>query len=105
MDLLPRQRFGGAYSSQNRPNFHRGRFPQLLASEAIYFRYTEMPSTSDDDCLKVQVMISRGAQHGTYLFFYGLSLNSPINLNVAHAIGVTPSRLKLKKWLFSGEET
>ena len=65
-----------------------------------YVLCSDMPSTSDSDCRKVQVMISHGAQHGTYLFFYDLRLDSPINLNVARAIGVTPSQLKLKKRLF-----
>jgi hypothetical protein len=68
-----------------------------------YSRSLDMTSAFGDDCRKMRVAAHRSARNGvqsTYLFFYNLSPNLPINLNVAHLIGVTPSHLKIKKRLF-----
>ncbi|KIL66965.1 hypothetical protein M378DRAFT_159896 [Amanita muscaria Koide BX008] len=62
-----------------------------------------MARTFGDDYRKTQVMDHKSTRDGiksTYLFFYNLSPNLPINLNVLHVIGVTPSHLKTRKRLF-----
>jgi len=68
-----------------------------------YNRCLDMTSIFGDDSRKMRVTPHRNARNGvqsTYLFFYNLSPNLPINLNVADVIGVTPSHLKIKKRLF-----
>jgi hypothetical protein len=68
-----------------------------------YSRCVDLASTFGDDFRKTQVLAyqsGRGDVQSTYLFFYNLSPNLPINLSVAHIIGVTPSYLKTKKRLF-----
>lgn len=68
-----------------------------------YNRCLDMTSTFGDECRKMRVAAHRSARDGvqsTYLLFYNLSPNLPINLNVANLIGVTPSHLKFKKRLF-----
>jgi hypothetical protein len=74
-----------------------------ITSLTLHNRCVDMASTFGDECRKTRVMVYQGARdgvHSTYLFFYNLSPNLPINLNVAHLIGVTPSHLKTKKRLF-----
>ena len=67
-----------------------------------YNRCVEMATTFGGDFRKVRVMAHRTGQdvQSTYLFFYNLSPNLPINLTIARVIGVTPSHLKNKKYLF-----
>jgi hypothetical protein len=68
-----------------------------------YSRCLDMTRIFGDDCRKMRVMPHRSAWDGvqsTYLFFYNLSPNLPVNLNVTHVTGVTPSYLKTKKRLF-----
>jgi len=68
-----------------------------------YSRCVDMASTFGDEYRKIRVLahkISRDGVQSVYLFFYNLSPNLPINLNVARVIGVTPSHLKNKKQLF-----
>ncbi|KAF8813436.1 hypothetical protein BYT27DRAFT_7220388 [Phlegmacium glaucopus] len=60
---------------------------------SLHSRCVDMASTFGDEYHNMRVMAYRGAQDGvqsTYLFFYNLSPNLPINLNVAHLIGVQP---------------
>lgn len=68
-----------------------------------YSRCVDVASTFGDDYRKTKVMSNKNAWDGVesnYIFFYNLSLNLPINLNVAHLLGVTPSHLKARKRLF-----
>ena len=70
---------------------------------AGYSRCVDMASTFGDEYRKTQVLaykISRDGVQSTYLFFYNLSPNLPINLSIARVIGVTPSHLKSRKRLF-----
>jgi hypothetical protein len=74
-----------------------------ITSLRLHSRCVDMASTFGDEYRKTQVMDHKSISNGiqiTYLFFYNLSSNLPINLNVAHVIGVTPSHLKTKKRLF-----
>lgn len=69
----------------------------------LYSRCVDMASTFGDNYRKTRVIAHRSARDGvqsTYLFFYNLSPNLPINLNIARLIGVTPSHLKTRKRLF-----
>ena len=69
----------------------------------LYSRCVDMASTFGDEYRKTEVTrhkIARDGDESTYLFFYNLSPNLPVNLNVAHVIGVTPSHLKTRKRLF-----
>jgi len=72
----------------------------------LYSRCVDMTSTFGDECRKMRVMSYRCIQNGvervTYLFFYNLSPNLPINLNIAHLIGVAPSHLK-KRLFWRGD--
>ena len=75
-----------------------------ITSLAMYSRCVDLTSTFGDDYRKTQSMVQKitrdsGVQ-STYLIFYNLSPNLPINLNVAHVVGVTPSDLKSRKRLF-----
>ena len=66
-------------------------------------RCVDMASTFGDEYRKSKVVAHKCPSSGiqiTYLFFYNLSLNLPINLNVAHVVGVTLSHLKTRKRLF-----
>jgi len=76
-----------------------------IPSLKIHSRCIDLASTFGDDYRKTQVMVHKGATDSTqstymYLLFYNLSPNLPINLNIAHVIGVTPSYLTTKKRLF-----
>jgi hypothetical protein len=74
-----------------------------ILSLKMHSRCVDLASTFGDDYRKTQVMVYNGVPdgiQGTYLFFYNQSPNLPINLSVAHVIGVTPSHLKTKKRLF-----
>ncbi|KAF8961357.1 hypothetical protein BDZ97DRAFT_1828877 [Flammula alnicola] len=74
-----------------------------ISSLTCHSRCVDMASTFGDNYRKTRVMTHQSARDGvqsTYLLFYNLSLNLPINLNVAHVIGVTPSHLKTRKRLF-----
>jgi hypothetical protein len=68
----------------------------------LHSRCVDLASTFGTDHRKMMVMVDKGARGGgsTYLVFYNLSPNLPINLNVARVIGVTPSHLKTRKRLF-----
>lgn len=64
-------------------------------------RCVDMASTFGDDYCKMEAIVHESTRdESAYLFFYNLSLNLPINLNVAPVIGITPSHLKIKKRLF-----
>lgn len=69
-----------------------------------FSRCVDMASTFGDDYRKTRVMSSYTSPwdgfESPYILFYNLSPNLPINLNVAHAIGVTPSYLKTRNHLF-----
>jgi len=73
------------------------------SSLLMYSRCVDMASTFGDSYRKTRVWAHRSALGGvqsSYLFFYNLSPNLPINLNVANLIGVTPPQLKNRKRLF-----
>ncbi|KAM6500031.1 hypothetical protein JOM56_003045 [Amanita muscaria] len=71
--------------------YHRGAYASIILRGSIILliagHYLTHKSTRD-------------GIKSTYLFFYNLSPNLPINLNVLHVIGVTPSHLKIRKRLF-----
>ena len=72
-------------------------------SLASYSRCIDTTSTFGDSYRKTRVMAHRSTRDGvqtTYLFFYNLSPDLPINLNVANLIGETPSNLNIQKRLF-----
>lgn len=75
-----------------------------ILSLSSYSRCVDMASTFGDEYRKTKVIrheiVRDGDESSYYLFFYNLSPNLPVNLNVAHLIGVTPSHLKAKKRLF-----
>ncbi|KAF8626703.1 hypothetical protein AX15_004727 [Amanita polypyramis BW_CC] len=74
-----------------------------ITSLGLYSRCVDMASTFGDELRKTQVTTFETTRHGaqnTYLFFYNLSPNLPINLNVTRVVGVTPSHLKARKRLF-----
>ena len=74
-----------------------------ITSLKLHSRCVDMVSTFGDEYRKMQVTAHKSTLNGvqiTHLFFYNLSPNLPINLNVARVIGVTPSHLKTKKRLF-----
>ena len=69
----------------------------------MFNRCVDMTSTFGDSYRKMLVAaleISQDAGGIQYLLFYNLSLNLPINLNIARVIGVTPPQLQTKKRLF-----
>jgi len=72
----------------------------------MHSRCVDMTSTFGDESRKTRVMqhlcIQDGAKRVTYLFFYNLSPKLPINLNIAHLIGVTPPHLK-KRLFWRGD--
>jgi hypothetical protein len=62
-----------------------------------------LASTFGDSYRKTRVTPYKSAQDGvqsTYLFYFNLSQDLPINLNVAHIIGANLSHLRGKKRLF-----
>jgi hypothetical protein len=66
-------------------------------------RCVDLASTFGDYYRKTRFMVHTGTPEGTqstYIFYYNLSPDLPINLNVAHTIGVTPSHLKTNNRLF-----
>ena len=75
-----------------------------ITSLRLHSRCVDMASTFGGEYRKTQVTVHKSTSENgiqiTHLFFYNLSPNLPINLNVAHVIGVTPSHLKTKKRLF-----
>ena len=75
-----------------------------ISSLVLYSRCVDMTSTFGDDYRNTRSMVYKIARdsgvQSTYLIFYNLSPNLPINLNVAHVVGVTPSDLKTRKRLF-----
>jgi hypothetical protein len=74
-----------------------------VTSLRLHSRCVDLASTFGDDYRKTQVLVHKDSQDGiqsTYLLFYNLSPNLPVNLNVARVTGVTPSHLKAKKRLF-----
>ena len=74
-----------------------------ITSLRLHSRCVDMASTFGNEYRKTQVVAHKSTWNGvqiTYLFFYNLSPHLPINLNVAHVIGVTPHHLKTKKRLF-----
>jgi hypothetical protein len=76
----------------------------------IYSRCVDMTSTFGDEYRKTRVTELTahrlGSTHDgvqiTYLFFYNLSPNLPMNLNVAQLIGVTQSHLR-KRLFWRGD--
>ena len=66
----------------------------------MYSRCVDMTSTFGDDYRKIRVMAHRTAQAESYLFFYNLSPNLPINRAITYILEVTPSYLKTRKHLF-----
>ena len=74
-----------------------------ISSMRLFNRCVDMTSTFSDGYRKTQVashQTTRDGVQSTYLLFYNLSLNLPINLNIARVIGVTPPQLQTKKRLF-----
>jgi hypothetical protein len=75
-----------------------------ITSMRLFNRCVDMTSTFGDSYRNTQVagphQITRDGVRSTYLLFYNLSLNLPINLNIAYVIGVTPPQLQTKKRLF-----
>jgi len=74
-----------------------------ITSLGSHSRYFDMISTFGASYRTTRVMAHRSALDGlqiTYLFFYNLSPNLPININIANIIGETPSDLDKKKRLF-----
>ena len=74
-----------------------------ITSLGSHSRYFDMISTFGASYRTTRVMAHQSALDGlqiTYLFFYNLSHNLPININIANIIGETPSDLDKKKRLF-----
>jgi len=75
-----------------------------ISSLRLFNRCVDMTSTFGDSYCKTRVagphQTTRDGVESTYLLFYNLSLNLPINLNIARVIGVTPLQLQTKKRLF-----
>ena len=75
-----------------------------ISSLIMYSHRVDMIGTFGDDYRKTRSMVHKitrdGGVQSTYIIFYNLSPNLPINLNVAHVVGVTPSDLKTRKRLF-----
>ena len=73
-----------------------------ISSRLAFYRYVDMASTLGDGYRRTRVMAHRAWYDvlNVYLLFYNLSPNLPINLNLAHLIGVTPPHLKIRKRLF-----
>ena len=69
------------------------------SSMKLFNRCVDMTSIFGDSYRKTQAA-SHQTTRNTYLLFYNLSLNLPINLNIARVIGVTPPQLQTKKRLF-----
>ena len=74
-----------------------------ISSMRVFNRCVDMTSTFGDSYRKTEVSsyeTTRDGVQSTYLLFYNLSLNLPINLNIARVIGVTPYQLQTEKRLF-----
>jgi hypothetical protein len=74
-----------------------------IAPLTLFNRCVDLASTFGDGYYMTQVLAyqtTRNDLQSTYLFFYNLSRNLPVNLNAARIIGITPSQLKHKKRLF-----
>ena len=71
------------------------------SSIKVFNRCVDMTSTFGDNYRKTLVATHETSQDCVqYLLFYNLSLNLPINLNIARVIGFTPPQLQTKKRLF-----
>jgi hypothetical protein len=73
------------------------------SSMKLFNRCVDVTSKFGDSYPKTQVasyQTTRNGVQSTYLLFYNLSLNLPINLNIARVIGVTPPQLQTTKRLF-----
>jgi hypothetical protein len=74
-----------------------------ITSMRLFNRCVDMTSTFGDsyrNTLVASHQTTRDGVQSTYLLFYNLSLNLPVNLNIAYVIRVTPAQLQTKKRLF-----
>ncbi|KAF9473292.1 hypothetical protein BDN70DRAFT_925241 [Pholiota conissans] len=71
-----------------------------ITSLQMHSRCIDITTTFGESARKTRVMTHQAARGRMYIFFYNMSSNLPLNLNIARMIGVTQSGLKAEKRLF-----